>query len=213
MIARGAVLVAVLGLSACGTPWRGDEVSVVAPVAVADAQLIPTASTETTAVAVTPPVESTGSVSVGDIEAVGLARDGTYAVEPSAVADAQLAPAPFDGVSDVAPIAPTGSVGLEQVASVPSVAPVPSRPSGVTDSTNPIGFALATSHPVGQATYSRTGGAIDGLACGGYSSPITAQEAFLRAGGPQADPLGLDVDGDGYACGWDPAPYRAATSG
>ena len=28
------------------------------------------------------------------------------------------------------------------------------------------------------------------------------------AGGPERDSEGLDPDGDGFACGWDPAPFR-----
>ena len=37
-----------------------------------------------------------------------------------------------------------------------------------------------------------------------------AQEAFLAQGGPQSDRKGLDPDGDGFACDWDPRPFRAA---
>jgi hypothetical protein len=35
-----------------------------------------------------------------------------------------------------------------------------------------------------------------------------AQSDFILAGGPQKDRKGMDPDGDGYACGWDPAVYR-----
>ena len=35
----------------------------------------------------------------------------------------------------------------------------------------------------------------------------------LPCGGPERDPRGLDPDGDGFACDWDPAPFRAAVSG
>ena len=41
-------------------------------------------------------------------------------------------------------------------------------------------------------------------------TPAAAQAAFIARGGPAVDPLGLDPDGDGFVCGWDPAPYRAA---
>lgn len=41
-------------------------------------------------------------------------------------------------------------------------------------------------------------------ACGRYYTAAKAQENFLRAGGPQLDPVGLDPDGDGYACGYRP---------
>ena len=37
-----------------------------------------------------------------------------------------------------------------------------------------------------------------------------AQSAFLDSGGPEKDRKGLDPDGDGFACGWDPTPFRNA---
>jgi hypothetical protein len=32
----------------------------------------------------------------------------------------------------------------------------------------------------------------------------------LSNGGPERDRLGLDPDGDGFACYWDPTPFRLA---
>ncbi len=46
--------------------------------------------------------------------------------------------------------------------------------------------------------------------CAKYGSPDLAQMAFLSKGGPKRDRMGLDPDGDGYACSWDPAPFRQA---
>ena len=46
--------------------------------------------------------------------------------------------------------------------------------------------------------------------CAVYRSPDQAQIDFRASGGPQRDRKGLDPDGDGYACAWDPAPFRAA---
>jgi hypothetical protein len=46
--------------------------------------------------------------------------------------------------------------------------------------------------------------------CAKYVSNAAAQEAFLKAGGPERDRYGLDPDGDGFACRWDPTPFRAA---
>lgn len=88
---------------------------------------------------------------------------------------------------------------------------VPERPGG--GSPNVVAFALSTSNPVGARVYSRTGFNLDAKAvrnCGKYPSPDQAQIAFLSAGGPQRDKLGLDPDGDGFACGWDPRPFRQA---
>lgn len=40
--------------------------------------------------------------------------------------------------------------------------------------------------------------------CSAFATPDGAQKAFITAGGPQRDPLGLDQDGDGRVCGWSP---------
>ncbi|WP_333693165.1 hypothetical protein [Phaeobacter italicus] len=80
-------------------------------------------------------------------------------------------------------------------------------------STNIVRYALSTSNPRGQRVYSRSGinlAARSARNCAGFASPELAQIAFLEAGGPKRDRKALDPDGDGYACGWDPAPYRRA---
>lgn len=76
---------------------------------------------------------------------------------------------------------------------------------------NIVQFALNTSHLPGTKMYNRSslfGGG--GGSCNRYASPDQAQEAFLAAGGPEKDSKGLDPDGDGFACGWDPRPFRTA---
>lgn len=77
---------------------------------------------------------------------------------------------------------------------------------------NVVQFALSTTNSVGQPLYDRgrTSEKKYARACAEYSSPDIAQEAFLAAGGPQKDKLGVDPDGDGFACRWNPAPFRAA---
>ncbi|CAM4358935.1 hypothetical protein [Palleronia rufa] len=78
---------------------------------------------------------------------------------------------------------------------------------------NIVQYALSTTNALGQPVYSRSGALQrDGSqgACRAYTAPDLAQEVFLAAGGPETDTLGLDPDGDGFACDWDPAPYRAA---
>ncbi|MEM8629633.1 MAG: hypothetical protein AAGF74_00215 [Pseudomonadota bacterium] len=87
-------------------------------------------------------------------------------------------------------------------------AALPSRPGG---GANVVAFALATSHEPGTQVYSRSGLTSSNRYarnCARYQSADKAQEAFLRAGGPERDSQGLDPDGDGYACGWDPRPFR-----
>lgn len=81
---------------------------------------------------------------------------------------------------------------------------------------NIVAFALDTKHPKGQNVYARAGFGGEGRAernCAAYSSPDLAQIDFLQRGGPVRDRKGLDPDGDGYACNWDPAPFRKASQG
>jgi len=88
---------------------------------------------------------------------------------------------------------------------------VPERPRDL--SPNIVRYALSTSNPRGQRIYSRTGINMQARSqrnCAQYASADLAQAAFLEMGGPKRDRKALDPDGDGYACGWDPAPFRAA---
>ncbi|WP_424931694.1 hypothetical protein [Amaricoccus macauensis] len=86
------------------------------------------------------------------------------------------------------------------------------QPTGVPQSSSGANIALfaqQTSNAVGEKVYQRSRGLRVTSNCGRYSNPDDAQRAFLDAGGPTSDRLGLDPDGDGFACRWDPAPYRA----
>lgn len=81
---------------------------------------------------------------------------------------------------------------------------------------NIVDFALRTTNPKGTALYRR--GGLSSQAryqrnCAAYPSPDRAQEDFLARGGPERDRLGIDPDGDGFACGWDPAPFRSVRGG
>lgn len=91
---------------------------------------------------------------------------------------------------------------------------VPDRPGG--NSPNIVAFALSTNNIVGQPVYRRSGNVSNSSfqrACARFTSSDQAQEAFLKAGGPKNDRRGLDPDGDGFACYWDPTPFRAARGG
>ncbi len=91
-------------------------------------------------------------------------------------------------------------------------APVPER-AGSTGP-NIVEYALSTSNVPGTPIYKR-GGLMKKdplVVCAKYASPDLAQQAFLAAGGPQKDRLGVDPDGDGFACDWDPRPFRAAVN-
>lgn len=90
------------------------------------------------------------------------------------------------------------------------------QPTSVPQRTGAVGpsiveYALATQHPLGVKLFRRSPFRFKNpqAACAAYDTEDSAQEAFLSAGGPDRDRLGLDLDGDGFACGWDPSPYRA----
>lgn len=87
---------------------------------------------------------------------------------------------------------------------------VPDRPSN--ERPNIVQYALGTHHPVGQKIWDRPSSTSDARfrrSCAQYPTADLAQEDFLAKGGPRRDPRGMDPDGDGYACLWDPTPFRA----
>ncbi|WP_435230205.1 hypothetical protein ACMAZE_16730 [Pseudopelagicola sp. nBUS_20] len=78
---------------------------------------------------------------------------------------------------------------------------------------NIVAYALSTNNPKGSRAYQRMGltsAARHERNCAKFSRADQAQAAFLSRGGPKVDRFGLDPDGDGYACAWDPAPFRKA---
>ena len=78
-----------------------------------------------------------------------------------------------------------------------------------------IEYALRTTNPVGVQICRRSGLYNEQLylrSCNFYTSPSEAQQVFLKRSGPKIDWLGLDPDGDGFACSWDPTPFRLAGS-
>ena len=85
--------------------------------------------------------------------------------------------------------------------------PLPNRVDGV----NVALYAKQSTNALGQAIYPRSVGArVAGVGnCGRFRDPDAAQRAFLSGGGPERDRYGIDPDGDGFACSFDPAVYRA----
>jgi len=91
---------------------------------------------------------------------------------------------------------------------------LPPRPDG--SGASIVAYALATNHAPGTPLYTRSGLFADSRferSCARYASSNRAQEAFLDAGGPERDRYGMDPDGDGFACDWDPSPFRVAREG
>ncbi|MCP4822414.1 MAG: hypothetical protein GY883_24785, partial [Shimia sp.] len=79
---------------------------------------------------------------------------------------------------------------------------------------NIVAYALSTTNPVGVKQHTRINlksAAQYEAACAEFPSPDLAQITFLEKGGPKRDRLGLDPDGDGFACDWDPDPFRAVS--
>jgi len=77
---------------------------------------------------------------------------------------------------------------------------------------NIVEYALRTNNPIGVKLYHRTIFAKAQVIfknCDRYPSSSKAQEDFIKTGGPKWDLYGLDPDGDGFACDWDPAPFRS----
>jgi hypothetical protein len=87
---------------------------------------------------------------------------------------------------------------------------LPQRPGDT--GPNIVEFALATKHAPGVQMYKRSGLGIRDAnsACAKYASSDKAQQDFLAKGGPDRDRMGVDPDGDGFACAWDPRPFRTA---
>lgn len=140
------------------------------------------------------------------------------AEEPQSQQTASASPAPSSaGVSDQGfTPQPFGTPAQNRVVTrdhVPQVRVSPDELGSGQDGPNLFVYALSTRHNVGEQRYSRR----HPLrwqrweaACSQFATQDLAQEAFLAAGGPERDPNHLDPDGDGFACWWDPTPFRQA---
>ena len=74
-------------------------------------------------------------------------------------------------------------------------------------------FARSASNKVGEKIYFRNflNTNID-AGCKKFLNKNAAQIFFLKNGGPKNDYHNVDVDGDGFACKWDPEVYRKINS-
>lgn len=76
---------------------------------------------------------------------------------------------------------------------------------------NIVEFALSTGNSVGEQIWPRIRVVSEETHtrnCARFANDNFAQEAFLANGGPKRNWRSLDPDGDGFACGWDPTPFR-----
>ncbi|WP_226626904.1 hypothetical protein [Alloyangia pacifica] len=160
------------------------------------------------------------------IAAATSVLDGPQATEGAPLPTAAGTPAPqsvtdsaglseensFDAVSAERSIEDDKTLIQQNRAQYEVVTPtdLPARPDS--NAPNIVAYALQTNNPVGTPLYSRSAFASEEKGqrnCAKYETTDRAQEAFLADGGPEKDRNGLDPDGDGFACSWDPAPFRA----
>lgn len=116
------------------------------------------------------------------------------------------------GVTTAPAAAPRQTAQPVQVPAPVAVRPVRLGARPAQEGPNVVAYALATDHPVGTPRHGRSDPSAEraARACARYVSDDLAQTAFLQAGGPEGDRLGMDPDGDGYACNWNPERFRRA---
>ncbi len=119
----------------------------------------------------------------------------------------------FDAVSGRETIESDAQRRAAQAAAREQIAPtaLPDRPANT--GPNIVEYALNAPNVKGQEWYSRSLLSGDGRFrrnCAVYATADDAQRDFLARGGPERDRRGIDPDGDGFACGWDPAPFIQA---
>lgn len=120
--------------------------------------------------------------------------------------------------SDPVPVPPTARLrdgkAPAKVAGATAVAAseLPVTKSGPYAGTTPVlvRYAFEADHQIGESVYPRGSGSAATAArvCATFPDVNAAQTAFLASGGPARDPQKMDPDGDGFVCGWDPAPFR-----
>ncbi len=116
-------------------------------------------------------------------------------------------------MSDAGEAVSSGGIAPVYAGSVVTAGSVPMTAGTAASATpNLAAYALSVGHGPGQEVYTRGGFHLTSTerACAKYVSADRAQTAFLEKGGPEADKLNLDPDGDGFACGWDPRPFQLA---
>ncbi len=122
----------------------------------------------------------------------------------------------FDAVAGRETIESDAERRAVQVAELVVVDPVPLPQTRAATGANIVAYALNAPNAKGQQWYSRSvlsGDTRFQRNCASYNNPDAAQRDFLARGGPERDSRGIDPDGDGFACGWDPAPFKLAADG
>lgn len=171
----------------------------------------------------------TGAIGATDLAAAGIGQTQPVGAPLSAIGPTStaVAPAPassntsisdeqdFSAVAGRESIESDAQRRAQQAANRQQVLPtaLPTRPANT--GPNIVEYALNAPNRKGQEWYSRSIFATQGRFernCVKYASPDAAQRDFLASGGPERDRKGIDIDGDGFACGWDPAAFTLAAS-
>ena len=117
----------------------------------------------------------------------------------------------FNAVSSRETIESDAQRRQEQAENLIVVDPVPLPSQRADTGVNIVQYAINAPNRKGQQWYSRSILSGDNRFqrnCATYANADAAQRDFLSRGGPDRDPRGIDPDGDGFACGWDPEPFR-----
>jgi hypothetical protein len=154
-----------------------------------------------------------GAAAVNDpLRTAGVQASPANAIPPGMAPNAISDEQNFDAVATRESIESDAARRAQQAAQYQVVQPtaLPQAPSST--GPNIVEYALAAPNRKGQPWYSRFvwAGMNYERNCASYRSADEAQQAFLERGGPERDRLGIDPDGDGFACAWDPAPFLAA---
>ena len=160
-----------------------------------------------------------GAIPASDLAAAGIGGSGAMmqpmggvpspARSNTGISDEQS----FDAVAGRETIESDAQRRQAAIAAQQQIAPqpLPQRPADT--GPNIVEYALNAPNVRGQEWYSRS--LLSGQSrfqrnCAAYATADDAQRDFLARGGPERDRLGIDPDGDGFACGWDPAPFQRA---
>ncbi|SFR34283.1 hypothetical protein SAMN04488005_0628 [Yoonia tamlensis] len=173
------------------------------------------------------PVTSTPAISATDLANAGIGQgQPTAALTPAQPVAPVATPTPlpatttsntgisdeqnFDAVAGRETIESDAARREAQAAARQQIAAtaVPERPANT--GPNIVEYAVNAPNVKGQEWYSRSllsGETRFRRNCADYATADDAQRDFLARGGPERDRRGIDPDGDGFACGWDPAPF------
>ncbi|MEL6549235.1 MAG: hypothetical protein AAFQ54_03220 [Pseudomonadota bacterium] len=211
---RGAVIIGFLALAACAptVPDSGSGVGFgrpdefLAAQAARDAALRRSISQDGVTNVPSPPPPTANDPALGDTAAAAATAPEATDRAPTGISDEQN----FDAVSERETIESDAARIAANRAAFEVVAPT-ALPSRTGAGPNIVEYALRTTNSVGQSLYRRSGLSNRNRHlrnCAEFPSADIAQQTFLAAGGPERDRRNLDPDGDGFACAWDPAPFR-----